>query len=254
VKNMKISSDTSKRRSKRILQGLRDEICAGYAAGPNSLLRHAMRLVIGEARSERESVASWKDDYFIDPDHTIYPIKNTVGSRLDQCYYGHADAAAIARFENQSATAFTSRPRAAATPAAYHHHACSVAHQLVYCDFRCIDSSFVCYAEKRRRIDSTRSSRPRAAAGLRGEPGAVSCASTVAIATCGNDLAERLANRSASTSPRPWVLHGKCAKRSAQGQTNDRIVPGWPAVAAASTMSMSACPTRNSSSSTPLVA
>ena len=86
------------------------------------------------------------------------------------------------------------------------------------------------YGENARRIDSTRSSRPRAAAGLRASR--VRCgAPRPSRSRPGRGFRPSVwANCSASTSPRPCVLHGKCAARSVQGQTNDRIVPGRLAV------------------------
>ncbi len=103
---MAVSSNLARKRSERVLQGLRDEIFSGYTSGPNSLLRHAMRLVSGEVRSELESLTSWTDYAFVKPGQTVYPIRKCVGSQVDQCYYGHADEAAIARFENQSERLF----------------------------------------------------------------------------------------------------------------------------------------------------
>jgi hypothetical protein len=90
-----------------MLKSLRDEIRSAYTSSPSSLLGHAMMIVAGEGLSEAESRSSWTDYGVVKRGQTIYPIAGMMGRGRSQCYFGHADAGLIARFEDQATALFS---------------------------------------------------------------------------------------------------------------------------------------------------
>jgi hypothetical protein len=84
------------------LKSLRDEVGSGHAASPGTLLCHAMRIDPGDRPPEPEGQAAWAESGVVRPGLTVYPIPRRGGRGLDQCYFGHADAGTIARFEDQA--------------------------------------------------------------------------------------------------------------------------------------------------------
>ncbi len=101
---------------------------------------------------------------------------------------------------------------------------------------------------------STASSTPsscEATSRLSGAPGEMSLDSIVYMKIFIGFRPSDSPSWSASTSPSPCVLQGRTAASSGQGQTNDRIVPGWPAGAAASIRMPVSCPSRHSRRSIP---
>jgi hypothetical protein len=79
-----------------------NEISNGFAAAQSSLLCHALLVVSGEDLPEPEVRSAWKDYGVVDRTLNVYPIEGLMGRGRYQCYFGHADPALIARFQNQA--------------------------------------------------------------------------------------------------------------------------------------------------------